>query len=589
MGSSGGQYDEYLQAGAAGRGVVSEFYFWIETLLLYQYQYVVFITRRASNLMEAVRKAHPEITLRYMTENGLLLQAEEIAKTYSETGHFPKIAIVDDILVYGRNMNLLLTQFWNTILQCLYRLDIDAEERNAEEAFIESISLWIYAVNEAPILLRHEFQWTMHTQRMISEGEWRSLSDSIARLIAAEDVANTSYVVSAKLPYEKERYRPNSEWWISDGNLRYRNNRQHYEFYLFPQASKFGAYPSVRIYKKRGFTYYTPYFFLPELPWAQMISILKALFNFSARQNLKATNTCIHLLNRVKECSSRLMVYAQFAVCLLSQVTLSVFFGDLDPQLEAAVEYDTEKIGRNFGFSQDMDLLLRSFCEIKWSEEQLMELLECLELSNEADREGSPPAAERANQAEVVNTVERLAYKQAVDHERDAAGRKKQDSNDDPVPSAPHVNQTGEQELGRFLSRVKENTGVRADAESMLTVLSCLTQMMDLGDISLKARSKRMDGIPVFYSSVRTTEMSLAIMPRKLGGYYRQFYLLAQLYWRDQDFPDRVERYFRNTIFSGDPEDKNAVIISNARYFAQLIIENRMIVSSMLNWETASD
>lgn len=93
----------------------------------------------------------------------------------------------------------------------------------------------------------------------------------------------------------------------------------------------------------------------------------------------------------------------------------------------------------------------------------------------------------------------------------------------------------------------------------------------------------------MFYSSVRTTEMSLAIMPRKLGGYYRQFHLLAQLYWRDQDFPDRVEHYFRSEIFSGDLEGQNAVMIDNARYFAQLISENRTIVSSMLNWRIVPD
>ena len=118
----------------------------------------------------------------------------------------------------------------------------------------------------------------------------------------------------------------------------------------------------------------------------------------------------------------------------------------------------------------------------------------------------------------------------------------------------------------------------------MLPVLSCLTQMMDLGDISVKARSKRCNGQTVFYSSVRTTEMSLAIMPRKLSRYYRQFFLLAQLYWRDQDFPDRVEYFFKEMIFGGDPEGKNATMIRNARYFARLISENQMIVDSMLNW-----
>ena len=585
MGSIKGQFEDYLQTGTEYQGVIFDFYSWIRTLHPHSYQYIVFTTRRASNLLEAVRKEYPDALPDYITENGLLLQAEAAAKTYSETGSFCKIAIVDDILVYGRNMNLLLSQYWSAIRQCLIRLEVGLEE--AETAFNRSVNLWIYAVNDAPILLRHEFQWAMRGQRMLAENEWRTLSDSIARLIAGGDVANTSYVVSAKLPYGQGRYRPDPAVWISEKSLRYRKNRQNYEFYLFPRAAKSGVYPSVRSYMKRGGIYYTPYFFMPELTWSQAICVLKAIFDFSAKADLKATNECIHLLNRTKECSSRLMVYAQFTFLLLSQITLSVFFDGLAPQLAAAVEYDTEKISRNFGFAQKMEPVLRRFCEIRWDEGQLMALLECLDLPSGPVYDWRPPASE--NREDVVNAMELLTYKQAVDHERDAAGRKQYDPNDLPA-DPPHVNRTGEQELGRFLSRVEEKTGADGeDAESMLPVLSCLTQMMDLGDISLKARSKRLDGVPVFYSSVRTTEMSLAIMPRKLGGYYRQFSVLARLYWRDEDFPERVERYFRDAVFSGDPEGRNEVMISNARYFAQMISENRVIVNSMLNWDVAPD
>lgn len=583
MVSNKDQFGDNSQIGAGYQGVISDFYSWIQGLRSYHYQYIVCTTRRASNLLEIIRTEYPDTLPDYITENALLLQAESNAKFYARTRLFHKIAILDDILVYGRNMNLLLSQYWSTIRQCLNQMEADLEE--AEAAFNQSVNLWIYAVNEPPFLLRHEFQWTLHGQRMLAENEWRPLSDAIAKLIAREDVANTSYVISAKLPDGSDRYRPDFLSWISEKKLRYRKNRQEYEFYLFSQAAGSGVYPSVRSYRTAGGIYYTPYFFMPELTWAQVVRTLKTLFDFSAKEDLETTNKCIHLLNRIKTCSSRMMVYAQFTTLLLSQVTLSVFFGDLAPQLAESIEYDTEKISRNFGFAQKMGPILRGFCAIKWDEIQLLALLQCLDLSNEAGDPWTLPAV--GNQGDLINTMERLVYKQSVDHERDAEGRRQNDPDD--VPVNLHVNQTGEQEFGQFLSRVKEKTGAGSDAESMLPVLSCLTQMMDLGDISLKARSKRREGGPVFYSSVRTTEMSLAIMPRKLGGYFRQFYLLAQLYWRDQDFPDRVERYFLDTIFSGDPGGKNAVMIDNARYFAQLISENRMIVNSMLNWQIAPD
>lgn len=583
MVSSKDQFEDNSQTGVGYQGVISDFYSWIQVLRSYHYQYIVCTTRRASNLLEIIRNEYPDTLPDYITENGLLLQAESDARFYARTSIFRKIAILDDILVYGRSMNLLLSQYWSTICQCLNRMEVDLDE--AETAFNQSVNLWIYAVNEPPLLLRHEFQWTMHGQQMLAENKWRPLSDSIAKLIAREDVANTSYVISAKLPSESDRYRPSSLSWIAEKKLRYRKNRQEYEFYLFSQAADSGVYPSVRSYRTQGGIYYTPYFFVPELTWTQVVRTLKLLFDFSAKEDLEVTNECIHLLNRIKTCSSRMMVYAQFTILLLSQITLSVFLDDIAPQLAESIEYDTEKISRNFGFVQNMGPILSRFCAIKWDEIQLIALLQCLDLPNEADDPWTLPAV--GNQGYLINTMERLVYKQSVDHERDAEGRRQ--NNPDDVPVDPHVNQTGEQELWRFLSRVKEKTNTGSDAKSMLLVLSCLTQMMDLGDISLKARSKRREGVPVFYSSVRTTEMSLAIMPRKLGGYYRQFHLLAQLYWRDQDFPDRVEHYFRSEIFSGDLEGQNAVMIDNARYFAQLISENRTIVSSMLNWRIAPD
>lgn len=584
MGSSGSRFDECLQAGTGERDITSSFYAWVRVLQRYHYKYVVLTTRRASNLIEAIRKERPDILPNYITENGLLLLAETAVSSYMETGSFPKIAIVDDILVYGRNMNLLLSQFWITIRQCLRRLDVDVDEETAEKAFIQSINLWIYAVNEAPILLRHEFQLTMRSQQMLAENNWRSLSDSISRLIAKEDVANTSYVISAKLRYRSDHYRPDPLSWIADKGLRYRGNHQRYTFYLFSPAARPGVYPSVRSYKKQDSLYFTPYFFMPSLDWPQAIRILQSIFDISVQQDLDATNGCIYLLNRIKECSSRLMVYAQFTILLLSQITLSVFFEHLDPQIELI--YDTEKIARNFGFPEDINSILKRFCAVKWREPQLIALLNSLELPDAARETPNVPAAKSIDRAEIVNTVECLTYKQAVDHERDAARRKKHNLSD--IPNDPHVDRTGEQELDQFLARVQEKIGASSNTKAMLPILSCLTQMMDLGDISLKARFKRRNGNPEFYSSVRTTEMSLAIMPRKLSVYYRQFYLLARLYWRDQDLPDRVEHYFRNVIFDGDPGDKNAVMIGNARYFAQLIVENRTIVNSMLNWQVMS-
>ena len=63
------------------------------------------------------------------------------------------------------------------------------------------------------------------------------------------------------------------------------------------------------------------------------------------------------------------------------------------------------------------------------------------------------------------------------------------------------------------------------------------------------------------------------------------FRLLARLYWRDDDFPDRVERYFRDDVFAGDSDGRHTRLIGEAKYFAQIVIEHRNVLGSILDWK----
>lgn len=552
-------------------GIVFDFGGWLGAVG--DCRYVVCAARRAANLLELVRKERPGVLPGYVTETGLLLRAEEIAGAYAQTGRFPGIAVVDDVMVYGRSMNLFLSQLWGTVRQCLDRLGVDVG--GAEPAFNGSVSLWVYAVSDGPLLLRPEFQWNMRCRRALPADGCRSLARSIAGLVAEGDVASTSYVISAKLPDGPDRYRPDPASWVPVEGPQYRGDRQECEFYAFRRAAGPGPYPCVRSCRKQGHVYYTPYFFLPELAWASAVRVLKALFAFSAGEDPETADECVRLLNRAKECPSRLSAYAQFTVLLLSQVALGAFFGRLPPELAGTVEYDTGKIGRNFGVPGEMGPVLERFCRIGWDEARLTALLGRLGLPDGADGVRSLPEA----RADAAGPLERLVYEQAVDHERDAAARARYDPAG--VPAGLHVDGKGEQELWLLLSRAGEEAG----AGSPLPALARLARMADFGDVVLTMRSKRRDGAPVFYPSVRTTAASLAIMPGRLSGYYRQFRLLARLYWRDRDFPERVERYFRDVVFAGDPDGRNAAVIGDARYFARLVAGNRPVVDAMLDWE----
>jgi len=322
----------------------------------------------------------------------------------------------------------------------------------------------------------------MPCRRALPASGCRSLARSIAGLVAEGDVASTSYVISAKLPDGPDRYRPDPASWVPVEGPRYRGNRQECEFYAFRRAAGPGPYPCVRSCRKQGYIYYTPHFFLPELAWASTVRVLKALFAFSAGEDPEATDECIRLLNRAKECPSRLPAYAQFTVLLLSQVALGAFFGRLPPELAGTVEYDTGKIGRNFGIPGEMGPVLERLCRIGWDEARLTALLGRLGFPDGAD--GVRPLPEA--RADAAGPLERLVYEQAVDHERNADARARYDPAG--IPAGLHVDGKGEQELWLLLSRAEAGAG------SLLPALARLARRADFGDVVLTMRSKRRNG-----------------------------------------------------------------------------------------------
>ena len=92
-----------------------------------QYRYRVFMARRCFNLNEIFMKILLEKREGYdltgmMSNQALLLQAEDVARRYVETGKIDPILIVDDIIIHGRTIQKLLYDFEETVGRALERL-----------------------------------------------------------------------------------------------------------------------------------------------------------------------------------------------------------------------------------------------------------------------------------------------------------------------------------------------------------------------------------------------------------------------------------------------------------------------------------
>lgn len=565
--------------------VVPDFLAWLQEVEKVGFDYVAAITRRESNLINLIDAQTGQLKQLgrvYITDNALLLKAEEIAEYYCAYGRFPRIAVIDDVLAHGRNLNYFMETFQRILFVSLEQLGVDCGEAALEDAFYRSITIWVFAINTAPFFLRQEYQWRLRYQHIWSESKWRALASQITDYIWANPRgANTSYVPSVMVPASGrlELDAPHPDW-IMDRSTRYRESKQ--DFYLLQSACEYGIYPTVRTYVKEDVRYYTPYFFVDKVNSNRAVSALRRVFDDLLPRIPDTSKKLIRLFNTITEQSLRLNVYCQLFYYIFGQITLSVFWQDHYPAVPFPTTGDWEKIAHNFGSSADIAPLFRDLNQVPWTRAQLMSLVELLS----GNKDGSlVQTGQRKSSDEIISKLELCVYGQALEHEERANALKHNMAgswlNEDGIGN------TGERSVFEFISDVWNDDGLQFScADAAVSLLSGLTQMMDRGDVALKARSEESNGTIYFHSVVRNTEMSLSIMPRRMGKYYAKFFRFAQFYWREENFPQRVERYFREVIFHGSSGPKERRCVADAVKFAELIQEHRDIVGSMLNWRS---
>lgn len=539
------------------------------------FDYVAAITRRCPNWIEAEiqnRSTRPPAFETLLTENGLLMQAEEIADHYREFGRFPSIALLDDVLVHGRGLNMFLRTFLELLAACL---NLDDPETLLDD-LCKSLTLFMLVTNDAPILLRQEYQWRLQFKSIARENEWRGISCHISESIFRSETANTSYVVSAWQSQASAVPVP-GEWELVDENeIPYRD--AHQRFYVHALSGTRRAYPTVRSYLRGDSRCYTPYFFCGTLTDAQISSLFSLIQRLLDAAALDQFLPFLRLVNRAAAHEQRWEVYFQLVNLLLGQITLQHFLADAGLPLEQ-LRLDTEKIARNFGPVTEVQPCLDALCEICWPEDFLEQVCGALEIP------GQKPSfsVQVVSAAEIRFTMDLAIYLQAVRHE---AYAKSQERAFAAGRGSDQLKLTGESVFDQFLFLIFSSlhASVR-EHQTMLLILAYLTQMMDRGDICLKARVRfdRNNRRYLFDSSIRNTEMSLSILPRNLGPCFPGFVRAVWLYQGSENFITEVTSYVSNLLSKESPHFRQ--IVSTARALALVVADYRSMADTLLDWE----
>lgn len=197
--------------------------------------YKVFMARRAFNLNYAFMdiqnaKYKDEYKVEgIMSNTALLLCSEELADYYRLTGRFPKIIIADDLLIHGRGIMKLIDNLGCLLVEFLKKGGVsNFSKQSIHEKLRDVISIYVFAQNMNGILLDRRF--ALKPVMRLPAGELRALSQKISRALQQCGVANTSYVLSAELPWDFCKKEHNADDHDGSSLFQYRGNVLHYYY-----------------------------------------------------------------------------------------------------------------------------------------------------------------------------------------------------------------------------------------------------------------------------------------------------------------------------------------------------------------------
>lgn len=555
---------------------------WLDDIILCEFDIVVGITRRCTNFLEFIRLScdredYCDFLSNVITENALLILAEKIAQEYSSGKGFPKIGLLDDILVHGRSLNLFLQTFYDTFYEFLsIYTKSELNDDVIQEDFFHNITICVFAMNNSPVLIKDEYKWGMHYGSICSENEWRGISRWISDTIWNSEISNTSFVLSAftdRKALSKSRAR-NSDMWYDESGVRYRERMQH--LYIHKSSFKKDFCSCIRVYQSQEKYIIAPYLFLKEMDFQEICILENWIVNKLKEKQMEYLDRLKELLAYAKKTTHLYAVYYQLIELMFSQIVLNIFLDDFSVSV-SEVSFDTEKIARNFGERSRFKPVLEQLCILSWSKIELEEVSDMISPFTPINYEN-----ELVSENQMIECIEKIVYEAAVKHENKAKQIESIYFLGGEVSSSS-LSATGEISTTTFIHEISKRIVLKAwDRKYIQMMLSCLTQMMDCGDVSLKSRYLKEGTVGVFYSVVRVTDMSLAIMPRKMGDNFDDFCRIVRFYWRDNDLSERTRVYFDRLLLVSQ-EDKER-ILEIAVYMANLMTENRRAIGSMLNW-----
>lgn len=182
------------------------------------YRYRVYFTQKSFNLNEmffsfaienkATDEAEKERLMQirsntFLTQLSMLTKAKELADSFAKSGSFPRIRVIDELLITGRDLAEFYYRLENAILKHVAEhivLRSSLDYRTIRSALLDSMDISIYMQNDKLALLDYDLLRKCTVKRHAGPSDWRLLVQSVTdTLTYSSFVENTSITPSFHL------------------------------------------------------------------------------------------------------------------------------------------------------------------------------------------------------------------------------------------------------------------------------------------------------------------------------------------------------------------------------------------------------
>ena len=540
--------------------------FYRSIFLADEYQYIVFVARRSIGLAELffIILWHENDSLSFRdrleacwakstSDSTIMSYAGEIAQSL-KLGQYPKILIVDDLLVQGNGLNELLTTIESNVIRELRLISDTPDADKYWQDIVNAISIRVFSQNSKVSIVNLQYQLQLKPTYCMVPKDWHDLSRRISALILFSGMANATFIMGAEQTAGTvERKMLNTGLALDSDTIlkpvtesHNSFHERHYFSWTDPNRPLPRFYCSLRLIKNQFTNHYLlmPFIFLPQLS-DRSYDLLKK--RICEKWGIDSSNSVL-FCDDIK--TSRLEYEAM--ILHLSESLLMCWTQAAGISL-ARRNYIPTKIVLNYGINRCHPLinsnvffrLIDPNYLFNW--EELTELL--FEVTQDAPALVTVNGVTDISEQTIRNQIEDIIYQTklqelTVSYQSSQTLSWEQQQALDSTILEEHKQTNWNILLEEFTAEIcSKIRGISADV-----LFRCLLTSMDYGITTLKARQ----GSSRFTQVLRMSEQALFLWPSRYAHYYPTLSYLEERAARlDSDFAAEL-RTFLNHLQSQD-------------------------------------